>query len=244
MRTMPLLCSDPNIGRRIRDRRQISAMQSTWPYGFNAPIAVRYSGDAFSRAGWIWPVAKNGVPIKALPYTAVGFYVAKYVNKKVNLDIIKKCTGGNEWNKSLKERLDLIPGKVFRVRMSRNFGMKVPSMDNLSMEALVQMTRLSSRTTPLQLVLRQNARRNLRSRLAALSVSDILTARPPTINLLKFLRNSMVRTLDPRLLNFTSIATPRLESTDISEEVRQWLHDSGLTFAQIGLTPSFVAGGK
>src|SRR5260221_3541078 len=46
------------------------------------PIAVRYTQDAFSRSGWLWPVDAKGEPLKATSYMAVGFYVAKYVNKK------------------------------------------------------------------------------------------------------------------------------------------------------------------
>src|SRR5436309_8670114 len=28
---------------------------NTWPYGYSMPIAVRYTQDAFSRSGWLWP---------------------------------------------------------------------------------------------------------------------------------------------------------------------------------------------
>src|SRR5262245_59112270 len=58
---------------------------STWPYGYSMPIAVRYTQDAFSRSGWLWPVDAKGEPLKATSYMAVGFYVAKYVNKKSDM---------------------------------------------------------------------------------------------------------------------------------------------------------------
>src|SRR5205814_4570362 len=47
------------------------------PYGYSMPIAVRYTQDAFSRSGWLWPVDAKGEPLKATSYMAVGFYVAK-----------------------------------------------------------------------------------------------------------------------------------------------------------------------
>src|SRR5699024_3816198 len=50
-------------------------------------IAVRYTQDAFSRSGWLWPVDAKGEPLKATSYMAVGFYVAKYVNKKSDMDL-------------------------------------------------------------------------------------------------------------------------------------------------------------
>src|SRR5205807_2000919 len=35
-----------------------------------------------------------------------------------------KGLGAKEWNNSLKTKLSLLPKKLFRIRMSRNFGMK------------------------------------------------------------------------------------------------------------------------
>src|SRR5207247_1660721 len=87
------------------------------------PIAVRYTQDAFSRSGWLWPVDAKGEPLKATSYMAVGFYVAKYVNKKSDMDLAAKGLGAKEWNNSLKTKLSLLPKKLFRIRMSRNFGM-------------------------------------------------------------------------------------------------------------------------
>src|SRR5438445_7854877 len=66
----------------------------------------------------------KGEPLKATSYIAVGFYVAKYVNKKSDMDLAAKGLGAKEWNNSLKTKLSLLPKKLFRIRMSRNFGMK------------------------------------------------------------------------------------------------------------------------
>src|SRR5438477_3204124 len=51
-------------------------------------------------------------------YMAVGFYVAKYVNKKSDMDLAAKGLGAKEWNNSLKTKLSLLPKKLFRIRMS------------------------------------------------------------------------------------------------------------------------------
>src|SRR5436190_20578476 len=63
----------------------------------------------------------KGEPLKATSYMAVGFYVAKYVNKKSDMDLAAKGLGAKEWNNSLKTKLSLLPKKLFRIRMSRNF---------------------------------------------------------------------------------------------------------------------------
>src|SRR5207244_3488402 len=60
---------------------------------YSMPIAVRYTQDAFSRSGWLWPVDAKGEPLKATSYMAVGFYVAKYVNKKSDMDLAAKGLG-------------------------------------------------------------------------------------------------------------------------------------------------------
>src|SRR5438132_8661405 len=78
----------------------------------------------------------------ATSYMAVGFYVAKYVNKKSDMDLAAKGLGAKEWNNSLKTKLSLLPKKLFRIRMSRNFGMKMLTMTNLSTECLIQLTKL------------------------------------------------------------------------------------------------------
>src|SRR5262245_65773766 len=80
-------------------------------------------------------------PLKATSYMAVGFYVAKYVNKKSDMDLAAKGLGAKEWNNSLKTKLSLLPKKLFRIRMSRNFGMKMLTMTNLSTECLIQLTK-------------------------------------------------------------------------------------------------------
>src|SRR6266481_5327840 len=142
MRTLPTGSVDPNFGRRVRNRRQLNSLQNTWPYGYSMPIAVRDTQDAFSRSGWLWPVDAKGEPLKATSYMAVVFYVAKYVNKNSDMDLAAKVLGANEWNNSLKTKLSLLPKKLFRIKMSRNFGMKMHTMTTLSTECLIQLTKL------------------------------------------------------------------------------------------------------
>src|SRR5258708_36677985 len=121
MRRLPSGGVGPNFGRGVRNRRQLNRLQNTLPYGYSMPISVRYTQDAFSRFGWLWPGDAKGEQLKATSYMAVGFYVAKYVNKKSNMDLAAKGLGAKEWNNSLKTKLSLLPNKLFRSRMSRNF---------------------------------------------------------------------------------------------------------------------------
>src|SRR5579863_9255220 len=93
----------------VRNRCQLNSLQNTWPYGYSMPFAVRYTQDSFSRSGWLWPVVATGEPLKATSYMAVGFYVAKYVNKKSDMDLAAKGLGAKEWNNSLKTKLSLLP---------------------------------------------------------------------------------------------------------------------------------------
>src|SRR5207249_11418899 len=50
----------------------------------------------------------------------------------------------------------LFRSKLFRIRMSRNFGMKMLTMTNLSTECLIQLTKLGYDATPFNQILKQN----------------------------------------------------------------------------------------
>src|SRR5262249_56182524 len=100
------------FSRRRRHTRSVSAFL----LNRSSDLAIRYTQDAFSRSGWLWPVDAKGEPLKATSYMAVGFYVAKYVNKKSDMDLAAKGLGAKEWNNSLKTKLSLLPKKLFRIR--------------------------------------------------------------------------------------------------------------------------------
>src|SRR5207245_7178499 len=74
----------------------------------------------------------------------------------------------------LKTKLSLLPKKLFRIRMSRNFGMKMLTMTNLSTECLIQLTKLGYDATPFNQILKQNAKREMRLRLGKVTVADVL----------------------------------------------------------------------
>src|SRR5216683_578074 len=244
MRTLPTGSVDPNFGRRVRNRRQLNSLQNTWPYGYSMPIAVRYTQDAFSRSGWLWPVDAKGEPLKATSYMAVGFYVAKYVNKKSDMDLAAKGLGAKEWNNSLKAKLSLLPKKLFRIRMSRNFGMKMLIMTNLSTECLIQLTKLGYDATPFNRILKQNAKREMRLRLGKVTVADVLAAQPVTTNLLKFMRASIKMIGVSNLQSFIASMTQKLTLSDISDESKNYLDKAGITTACLRIKSKWTAGGK
>ncbi|KXH48714.1 hypothetical protein CNYM01_14160 [Colletotrichum nymphaeae SA-01] len=244
MRTLPTGSVDPNFGLRVRNRRQLNSLQNTWPYGYSMPIAVRYTQDAFSRSGWLWPVDAKGEPLKATSYMAVGFYVAKYVNKKSDMDLAAKGPGAKEWNNSLKTKLSLLPKKLFRIRMSRNFGMKMLTMTNLSTECLIQLTKLGYDATPFNQILKQNAKREMRLRLGKVTVADVLAAQPVTTNLLKFMRASIKMIGVSNLQSFIASMTQKLTLSDISDESKNYLDKAGITTACLRIKSKWTAGGK
>src|SRR4051812_50152471 len=79
---------------------------------------------------------------------------------------------------SLHDALPIFPKKLFRIRMSRNFGMKMLTMTNLSTECLIQLTKLGYDATPFNQILKQNAKREMRLRLGKVTVADVLAAQP------------------------------------------------------------------
>src|SRR5262245_36409265 len=115
-------------------------------------------------------------------------------------------------------KLSLLPKKLFRIRMSRNFGMKMLTMTNLSTECLIQLTKLGYDATPFNQILKQNAKREMRLRLGKVTVADVLAAQPVTTNLLKFMRASIKMIGVSNLQSFIASMTQKLTLSDISDE--------------------------
>src|SRR5262244_4103504 len=175
---------------------------------------------------------------------AVGFYVAKYVNKKSDIDVAAKGLGAKEWNNSLKTKLSVLPKKLFRIRMSRNFGMKMLTMTNLSTECLIQRTKLGYDATPFNQILKQNAKREMRLSLGKVTVAEVLAAQPLTTNLLKFMRASIKMIGVSNLQSFIASMTQKLTLSDISDESKNNLDKAGITTACLRIRSKWTAGGK
>src|SRR5205814_1405139 len=131
--------------------------------------------------------------VSRLKLPVIWLLVSMWLNTltKSQMDLAAKGLGAKEWNNSLKTKLSLLPKKLFRIRMSRNFGMKMLTMTNLSTECLIQLTKLGYDATPFNQILKQNAKREMRLRLGKVTVADVLAAQPVTTNLLKFMRASI-----------------------------------------------------
>src|SRR2546425_12065944 len=132
------------------------------------------------------------------------------------MDLAAKGLGAKAWNISLTTKLSLIPKKLFRVRMSRNFGMKMLTMTNLSTEFLIQLPKLGYDATPFNQILKQNAKREMRLRLGKVTVAVVLTLQPVTTNLLKFMRTTIKMIGVSNLQTFISSMTQKLTLSNIS----------------------------
>src|SRR5688500_20171429 len=104
------------------------------------------------------------------------------------MDHPAKGLGDKEWNNSLKTKLSLLPKKLVRIRMSRNFGMKMLTMTKLSTEYLIQLIKLGYDATRFNKILKQNAKREKRLRMRQVTVPDIMAGQPTTTLLLKYTR--------------------------------------------------------
>src|SRR5438105_1278875 len=107
--------------------------------------------------------------------------------------------------KKKKTKLSLLPKKLFRIRMSRNFGMKMLTITNLSTECLFHLSKLDDDATPFNQILKQNAKREMRLRLGKGTVADVLAAQHVTTNLLKFMRVFFFLMIGPPLRSTLSL---------------------------------------
>ncbi len=88
--------SDPNFGKPDGDNQLVPELRGCWPYGFDTPIAARFSPlDMWGRIGWRWPKGLTTNPEEAL-----ALYMAKYLTKET--EMIEGC----------------------RTKTSRNFGLQ------------------------------------------------------------------------------------------------------------------------
>src|SRR5256884_176643 len=122
--------------------------------GGHRPSRARALG--WTTRGWVQSVERRGCRHRDRKSTRLNSshgYIsyAVFCLKKKNL--AAKGLGAKEWNKSLKHKLSLLPKKLFRIRMSRNFGMKMLTMTNLSKECLIQLTKLGYEATPFNQIL-------------------------------------------------------------------------------------------
>src|SRR5699024_1781084 len=128
--------------------------------------------------------------------------------------------------------------------MSRNFGMKMLTMTNLSTECLIQLTKLRYDATPFNQILKQNANIEMRLRLGKVPVADVLAAQPVTTNLLKFMRDSIKMIGVSNLQIFIASMTQKLTLSDISDESKNYLDKAGITTACLRIKSKWTAGGK
>ena len=242
MRTLPPGTYDVNRGKptKLRYFREIPALKKLWEFGNSSPISVRYQGDRFTRDGWLWPVnspkRKNpGRPIESKPYQALIYYVCKYVNKRQNAEHCLKY-GGDKWAQAMRRLINGDPVK-FRVRMSRNFGTKIPSMAELSTDCLIELTQIHHTVSPVTRILKRNAKFELSERLRGIGIVDIQRALPQTKDLLASLRTSMKMNADHKLLSFIDTVPLSLTNTDISNETRRYVWSAGLAAEQMAGSP-------
>src|SRR5207237_4118392 len=73
------------------------------------------------------------------------------------------------------------------------------------------------------LILKQNAKREMRLRLGKVTVADVLAAQPVTTNLLKFMRASIKMIGVSNLQSFIASMTQKLTLSDISDESKNYL---------------------
>src|SRR5256886_16479133 len=144
------------------------------------------------------------------------------------MDLAAKGLGAKELNNSIKTKVSLLPKKLFRIRMSRNFGMKMLTMTNLSTECLIQLTKLGYDATPFNQILKQNAKREMRLRLGKVTVAVVLAAQPVTTNLLKFMRASIKMIGVPNLQSFIPSIRKKLPLSEVPVGGRNDLDKPGL----------------
>src|SRR5690606_15748787 len=118
------------------------------------------------------------------------------------------------------------------------------TMTNLSTECSIQLTKRRYDATPVNQILKHNAKREMRLRLGKVTVADGLAAQPVTTNLLKFMRASIKMIGVSNLQSFIASMTQKFTLSDISDESKNYLDKAGITTACLRLKSKWTPGGK
>src|SRR5699024_1094422 len=162
---------------------------------------------------------------------------------KSDMDLAAKGLGAKEWNNSLKTKLSLLPKKLFRIRMSRNFGMKMLTMTNLSTECLIQLTKLGYDATPFNQIFKQNAKRDMRLMMEKITIADLLDTKLVTTNLIKIMIISIKMISVFNLQSIIATMTQKLTLLHISDECKNYFDKAGITTACLRIQSKWTAGG-
>src|SRR5206468_3510983 len=121
---------------------------------------------------------------------------------------------------------------------------KMLTMTNLSTECLIQLTKLGYAATPLNQILKQNAKREMRLRLGKITLAYVLATQPVTTILLKFMRASIKMIGESNLLSIIDSMTHKLTLSDISDESKNYHDKAGNTTTCLRIKSKWTAGGK
>lgn len=240
LKELPINTIDPNRHGAVgRKRQKLFTLQGHWGFGFSDPIPVRYNDDAYTKRGWLMPLNDNGAAEKLKPVVAVAAYVSKYIGKQMD----EKCAdelkrNERKWIRTLKDRN--LNHKLYRVRMSRGFGTQMADMSHLQTACLIQLTNLHWTVSKYHVLLKKNARNELKNRLLAYNLNEISQVLPTTDNLLKSLRALMKTTSESNPLNFSDLMKTKLQITDIFEDVSYYIESNGYSHL---VRPRFTDGG-
>src|SRR5699024_12247772 len=105
------------------------------------------------------------------------------------------------------------------------------TMSTVSAASLVRPTKVGYDATPFNRIWKQNAKREMSSRLGKVTVASVLAAQPVTTNLLKFMRASIRMIGVSNLQSFIASMTQKLTLSDISDESKNYLDKAGITTA-------------
>lgn len=205
---LPRNTVDPNLKRKHATYREINSLK-IWRYGFSTPIACRYSNDRFTREGWRWPVEKKAGEYFAYPtkpIAAVGFYMAKYVdkNQKVN-----SCQTNRKKHK--------------KVSMTNNLGLLVQQMSYLPISDLHSLAQLHWTQSSKSKLINLSASKLLQQHLKNVTLKQYLQERKPQPNLLNSARSMTQPISDPNQLNTTLTRTMNLTLQDLSSVAREFV---------------------
>lgn len=244
MKVLPRGCStDPNSDNPSHTYREVQGMKYNWNYSAQTtPIAVRYAGDAFkAKLDWLFPkqeTSKGLIPVKISDSKGLAVYMSKYVAKGV--DTLE--SQGDKWNLGMR-RKGFDARTIHRITVSKGFGFNdIAPMDNLSIETIIELTKLSHDSTPWHSLLKHSAKRHLKTRLdKTLSIEKINSLAPVAFDFVSVMKSKLGKT--PALITLP-VRFKKIPFESLSQQTINYLETNNYARHQQPQKPNTFFAGK
>lgn len=245
MKVLPSNCErDPNFANKSQNRTEVQGMKYKWKYSTQTtPIAVRHQGDSFgAKLKWLAPKKINNQGLLEAADVKQPQAIAAYMSKYVAKGVDELESQGDKWNQDMK-RKGYDARAVHRISISRGFGFNdIASMQELTHDAIIELTKLSHDSTPWYSLLKHAAKKELAGRIPQnITIETIKELAPTPFNYVSVMQSKLGVT--PEHVSLPS-RYKKISFSNLSTETINYLESNKYADHQQPKKPNKIFAGK